>query len=95
MARVQCSRNEIDQNFQIEHAIAELLRRGDTAEISKSSLEKCYTMLEHVNYGQEMTPSHRFSRQDQLLVALEEEFKINDAEYDDHGDDLQFRRKAR
>jgi hypothetical protein len=95
MARVQCSREEIDQNFQIEQAIAQLLLRGETAEISKSTLERCYTMLEHVDHGDEMTPSHRLSRQDQLVAALVDGFGINDTEYKDHGDDIQFRRKPR
>jgi hypothetical protein len=93
MARVRCSPNEIDQNFQIESAIADLLLRGETAEIALSSLEKCYSMLEHVDHGEEMTPFHRLSRHDQIVSVLQGQYDIDDVDYEFADDDVKFRRR--
>ena len=93
MARVELPLGEIDPNFRIEAAIADKLRKGETAEVSKAIIEKTYAVLEHVNHGEEATPFHSLSRFDQAVAVLDIDFDIDDAEYEDRGDDIQFRRQ--
>jgi hypothetical protein len=94
MARVTCSPDESDANFQIEAAVAEKLRAGETAEISLSSIQANYDVLEAVDHGEIATPFHKLAHFDQIVATLHE-FGIDDAEYEIQGEDISFHRKAR
>jgi xanthine/CO dehydrogenase XdhC/CoxF family maturation factor len=88
MARVQLVAGELNHNFRVENAVAELLRRGESALISMASIEMYE--VEDAD-GEPIVSADSLARLDQI-VAMLHDHGIDDAEYEILGDDVRFRR---
>jgi hypothetical protein len=72
MARPEFGPPDLDQPYQIVFGIAQPLRRGETTEIDRATIENCYRMVEESDDGDTDVDGPLETKCDDILNRLHE-----------------------